>query len=70
MRQAIGAGWSPLLDGLAAAQQYSIERRAGEGLSRALQVRAGARDVEVYVSPGGRSVRVWVDGREVPRATS
>ena len=24
-----------------------------------------AREVEVYVSPTGRSVRVWVDGEEV-----
>lgn len=27
-----------------------------------------ARRVEVSVSPTGRSVRVWVDGVEVPRA--
>lgn len=27
------------------------------------------RRIEVYVSPTGRSVRVWVDGKEVPHDT-
>lgn len=26
-----------------------------------------AREVNIYVSPTGRSVRVWVDGHEVPK---
>lgn len=32
-----------------------------------IETRAWARDVTVYVSPTGRSVRVWVDGQEIPR---
>jgi hypothetical protein len=36
-----------------------------EGYGEDFEVREWARSVTVYVSPTGRSVRVWVDGREV-----
>jgi len=35
------------------------------GEDHAFDVDQWAREVEIYVSPTGRSVRVWVDGNEV-----
>jgi len=35
------------------------------GEDYAFDVDQWAREVEIYVSPTGRSVRVWVDGDEV-----
>jgi hypothetical protein len=40
------------------------------GEAHAFNVDQWARRVEVSVSPTGRSVRVWVDGREVPAPTA
>jgi hypothetical protein len=37
------------------------------GEAYAFEVQTWARNVVVYVSPKGRSVRVWVDGVEIPR---
>lgn len=37
------------------------------GEEYAFDVQQWARSVEVYVSPTGRSVRIWVDGKEVSR---
>jgi hypothetical protein len=36
------------------------------GEAHAYERQEWARRISVYVSPTGRSVRVWVDGREVP----
>lgn len=67
VREALGAGYSPLMDGLAACCWFRYHRREAEPDSRAFKLYAGDRTVEVYVSPAGRSVRVWVDGQEVAR---
>lgn len=37
------------------------------GVRHAFERQRWARSVEVYVSPTGRSVRVFVDGVEIPR---
>ena len=58
-------GWDVLKIG---AQPTFVERivpPAGE--AHAFDVQHYRRNVEVYVSPTGRSVRVWVDGVEVKR---
>jgi len=36
------------------------------GEDHAFDVQHFRRSIEVYVSPTGRSVRVWVDGVEIP----
>lgn len=36
------------------------------GEDYAFDIQHYRREVEVYVSPTGRSVRVWIDGNEVP----
>ncbi len=51
-------------DGLVAISAHSVQRRPTEGRSMFLHVLAGERRVEVYLSPAGRSVRVYVDGKE------
>lgn len=56
--------WSPACDGLAAVTSWNVKRRPNERESRFLDVLAGDRKVQVYISPGGRSVRVFVDGTE------
>ncbi len=58
------AGWTPLCDGLAAVAWWTIKRRPNEGESRFVDVMAGDRKVQVYISPSGSSVRVYVDGKE------
>lgn len=48
------------------ARVFTFTHRGGEW--RAIKVRHGGTDVaEVYVSPTGRSVRVYANGKEVPR---
>ncbi len=39
----------------------------GNGMADVLQIDANGRKVEIYVSPAGRSVRVWVDDKEIKR---
>lgn len=67
VEQLIEAGWTALLDGAIAASWWAIEWRAGRGKHRSLMLYVrGGRSIEVTVSPTGRSVRVFVDGNEVP----
>jgi hypothetical protein len=56
--------WSPACDGLAAVTSWRVKRRPNESESHFLDVLAGERKIQVYVSPTGRSVRVFVDGKE------
>lgn len=51
-------------DGLVAICAHQVRRRPNEDVSRFLHILAGERRVEVYLSPTGRSVRVYVDGLE------
>lgn len=51
-------------DGLVAISAHQVKRRPNEDYSRFLHVLAGERRVEIYLSPTGRSVRVYVDGKE------
>jgi hypothetical protein len=42
----------------------------GDSGREGLNVYAGKRTVEVYISPTGRSVVVYVDGRMIPRLSN
>jgi hypothetical protein len=75
-QQISGTWWRWTDDGSAQGRQRAgaiqLELKAGnrgvsvrEGYGEDFEVREWARSVTVYVSPTGRSVRVWVDGREV-----
>lgn len=44
---------------------FSFRGRKPSDVWRAVKVRHGHREVEVYVSPTGRSVRVYVDRVEI-----
>lgn len=59
------AGWTSACGGSVAISGWQIQRRPSEGFSRFLDVAAGDRHVQIYVSPTGRSVRVYVDGTEI-----
>lgn len=65
--QVLEAGGTPALDGLVAIMGGKLPLYRGRGPHRFLDVWAGERHVQVYVSPTGRSVRVYVDGQEVKR---
>jgi hypothetical protein len=60
----LAIGWTPAAGGLVALSEFIIRRRPTEGISHFIDVFAGERHVQVYVSPSGRSVRVYVDGTE------
>lgn len=62
--QALSAGATSFHGGLAAVHSWRYERRPNDRPSRFIDVYAGDRHVQVYVSPQGRSVRVFVDGTE------
>lgn len=71
MRQLFEAGWTSACEGLIAIGSYAFEWRAGRGQHKTLQVEVeGGRTVEISISPTGRSVRIYVDGHEVPPARS
>lgn len=57
-------GTVPACDGLVAISAHQVQRRPTEDYSRFLHILAGERRVEIYLSPTGRSVRVYVDGTE------
>ena len=57
-------GWTSAANGLAAIQWWHVARRSTEGESQFLDLYAGDRHVQVYISPTGRAVRVYVDGQE------
>lgn len=61
----IAIGWTSLCAGMAAISTWRMERRPGEGHSQFIDIVAGHREVQVYISPTGRSVRVYVDHDEV-----
>lgn len=67
MMAVLEAGWDSACDGLAAVMWHRFEFRKGRGDHRTLHVLAGDREVQVGISPSGRSVRVFVDGEEVPK---
>ncbi len=56
--------WDDVLGGLGAIRWYRFEHRPGRGAHRTLTLLVGDREIQVGVSPGGRSVRVFVDGKE------
>lgn len=56
--------WDPVMDGLVAAHWFRFEHRPGRGPCRVLKMLVGQREIEVVVSPSGRSVRVFVDRKE------
>lgn len=60
----LAIGWTPLCAGLAAISTWHMQRRPSEGRSHFIDVYAGERHVQVFISPTGRSVRVFVDGDE------
>ena len=62
--KALENGDTPACDGLVAISAHQVKRRPNEDYSRFLHVLAGERRVEIYLSPTGRSVRVYVDGKE------
>jgi hypothetical protein len=47
-------------------RHFAFRGRKPDDHWRCVKVRHGSREVEMYVSPTGRSVRVFVDGSEVP----
>lgn len=63
--RAIEAGWTPACDGRAAVSGGHISRTPGAPPYWLLDVIAGRRQIQVSISPAGRSVRVFVDGKEV-----
>lgn len=54
-----GFQWGP-----ATVERLAVCER-GNGLYRVLQISTGRRRLDVYISPTGRSVRVFSDGREL-----
>lgn len=54
-----------VLGGAGAVMGHSFQRRPNEDLSYFLDVYVGEKHIQVYVSPTGRSVRVYVDGTEI-----
>lgn len=56
--------WDRVMDGLVAAHWFRFEHRPGRGPHRVLKMLVGEREIEIVVSPSGRSVRVFVDGNE------
>lgn len=58
-------GWTPVCDGLAVVQTWKVGLRRNEPDSHFIDVYAGERHVQVYISPTGQSVRVFVDYDEV-----
>lgn len=60
----LAIGWTSACDGLAALSWFTMQRRPNEGVSRFIDVYAGERRFQVYISPAGRSVPVYVDGKE------
>lgn len=62
--KALESDWTPACDGLVAISAHQVKRRPNEDYSRFLHVLAGERRVEIYLSPTGKSVRVYVDGKE------
>lgn len=67
VRKALQAGWTAACDGLIALSWYRMRhpRHPERGEYRTLSIRAGSRSVEITISPSGRSVSVYVDGRAV-----
>ena len=65
--RALGAGWTPVGD-FGAATWFTFDAGA-RGTYQQMIVLAGERRVEISVSPTGRSVQVYVDGKKV-EATS
>lgn len=48
------------------ARLASFVRREGKGATRILRVKTEAgKEIEIYVSPTGRSLRVFRDGKEL-----
>ena len=63
VQQLLDFGWTAALGGFAALSGATFDHR-GRGPHRLLDVFAGERHVQIYVSPTGRSVRIYVDGAE------
>lgn len=63
VRNALNADYHGLFDGAGAVTWFRFSHRGGT--YRTAKLLAGDREVEVSMSPKGRSVRVWVDGTEV-----
>lgn len=56
-----GFTWGPI----EVERMTAFEFRAGRGVSRSLKVATPYGAVNVYVSPTGRSIRVFRDGKEL-----
>jgi len=54
-----GFQWGP-----ATVERASLIRRQG-GMYRVLQITAGGHLLNIYISPTGRSLRVFKDGKEL-----
>lgn len=67
VRSALAAGWYSFADGMAALSWIRYEARPGRGMAHNLTVRAGDREVQIGISPGGQSVQVFVDGQQIPK---
>lgn len=66
VRKALEADWTPLAGGAVAASQFAIRRREGDPAPYLIvQLRAGDLNLQITVSPTGRSVRLHVNGSEV-----
>lgn len=64
--RALGAGWTPVGD-FGVTTWFTFD--TGRGTCRQMIVLVGERRIEISVSPTGRSVQVYVDGKKV-EATS
>lgn len=58
-------GFYAACDGLAAVSWFRFQPDARRGQYRNLTIRAGDREVQVGISPTGRAIRIFVDGKEV-----
>jgi hypothetical protein len=65
VKNAIEHGDSSLCDGFIAAHWYTFDIKQDGRPYRVIHLKAGDRDIEINVSPAGRSVRVFVDRTEV-----
>lgn len=65
VKAALAAGWYVCCDGEAAVNWFRFQPDSRRGHYRNLTVRAGEREVQIGISPTGKAVRVFVDGREV-----
>ena len=65
VQKAVDAGWTPVLDGDGAVAWFTHDLHGGKGRYKVLDVLVKEHQIQVSVSPTGRSVQIYVDGERV-----